>query len=175
MSDLLSRLDQQKFVREWADKFDALASMANTTRTGVASIAAAIGQNFAALKANLDAHSDAVEQLDVYNQIWAKMFLCLLERIVEIHLAMLGEPEEPQRVKDLAKEDFQALLQECKARVLEEREVYIKTLRAQAEDERRMATESETVKEAFQDTKTLISTPGGDGSDIPDGAEIFGG
>ena len=173
MSTLKLQLEQQEFVRVWSDKFDALANMANSTRNGVASIAAAVGQNFAAVKANLEANSDAIEQLDIYNQIWAKMFLCLLECILEIN-GIVPAPE----IKDRAKNDFQALFVECKARVVEEREAYIKAIRARVEEEQRAATkpsEEDMAKETLSSAESSISTFGGEGSAIPDGAEIFGG
>ena len=179
MSNLSLMIDQQKFLKEWADKFDALANMANTTRNGVASIAAAIGQNFAALKANLDLNSSALEQLDVYNQIWAKMFLGILERIVQINNQFTHQsgyvPKDNKEIREEAKEIFHALLNECKARVLEEREAYIKSLRAQAEAEQQQTNEGKVAEETLRNAEQSMSTFGGEGSDIPEGAEIFGG
>src|SRR5690349_15912094 len=179
MSTLPLMLDQQKFLKEWADKFNALVNMATTTRSGVASIAAAIAQNFAAVKANLDANSEALEQLDVYNQVWAKMFLCLIERMIStsqiIQLQRGYVPLSDQEIKTQAKEDFTALLQECKSRVLEEREAYIKALRAQADNEQKRANEGTMAETALRNAEQSMSTVGGEGSAIPEGADIFGG
>lgn len=169
MSNLAALIDQQKFVENWSNKFETLSSMAMVTRDGVASIVAGIGQNFAALKVNLEANSDALEQLDIYNQIWAKMFLCLLERIVALPRSVL---DSDQDIKNRAKEDFQALIRECKLAVFEERKAYVEAMRAQAIKEN---TEEAVAEQALRNAEQSLSTAGGEGSTIPDDAEIFGG
>lgn len=170
MSNLSVLIDQQKFVENWANKFETLTNMATSTRDGVTSIVAGIGQNFAALRINLEANSDALEQLDIYNQMWAKMFLCLLERIVA--LPSRSKLESDQDIKDKAKEDFQALIRECKLAVFEERKAYIEAMRAQAAKEN---TEENMAEQALRNAEQSLSTAGSEGSAIPDDAEIFGG
>lgn len=176
MDTLNKLLDQQEFIKSWAEKFNTLAHMATTTREGVASIVAGITQNFGAIQANLSAHSDAVEQLDVYNQIWAKMFLHVFEQLECAKYQYAGDSE---LIKVTGEEKFAAAFQECKATVLEEREAYVRHRQAQIEEQKMQAqtkTQDRVAEEALRSAEgTIISTPGGQGSAIPDGAEIFGG
>ena len=175
MNSLLNKAEQQEFVKQWTDKFEALAHMANTTREGVASIVAAVTQNFGAIQANLSMNSDAVEQLDIYNQIWAKLFVYIFEQLES--LKPLSVNLESSKAE--GRERFSAIFQECKDRVVEEREAYIKLRRQQVEEERKaqeQAKKQDTVaEETLRSAESAISMPGGEGSTIPEGAEIFGG
>lgn len=182
MSGSLIRAHQE-FTKTWTDKFNELNKMAGVTREGVASIATGLAQNFAALKANLDMNSDAMEQLDIFNQIWAKVFQLIIERIEqEKFLRTNNMPDSALRNSDLveiksnAQTSFQDMFQLAKDKVVEERQAYLKELRAKTEQEAKpVSTEEDIAREALINAERGISMAGGEGSAIPDGAEIFGG
>lgn len=162
-------------------------------RDGLGQMSVGVAQNLAAVKANLDSNSDALEQFDIFNQIWAKMILKLSERVaqtdyvVETRIAPQDLNEGDRAlIKERAREWFTAVFNEMREEVRVEREAYLKELRAkaaeiQAEQEKAVKEEERAKKEAEIAESTLrgaeqnLSTPGGQGSEIPAGAEVFGG
>lgn len=184
MSGSLIRAHEE-FTKLWTTRFNSLNEMAGKTREGVASIATGLAQNFAALKANLDMNSDAMEQLDIFNQIWAKMFLFIIERMEqEKFLRTNNIPDlvlrntDLEEIKSTAQTSFQDMFQLSKDKVIEERQAYLKELRTKVEQEAKTAepvTEEVMAREVLLNAERGISMAGGEGSAIPDGAEIFGG
>lgn len=175
------------FTKQWADKFNALNASVDTIRKGVASIASGVAQNLSAVKANLDMNSEATEQLDIFNQIWAKMLQRVVDRAETIDFMMQKgyssasqlSQDDLALIKAHAQDYFQELFLTCKGQVKEEREAYIKQLRERAEEEYKAAQatkKEETIAdEALRGAEQSLSNAGGQGSPIPDGAEVFGG
>lgn len=173
---------QTEFLNNWKDKFNGLLETVENVRHGLASVAGGIAQNLGGIKANLDMNSDAMEQLDIFNQIWAKMFVLLLEQIETIRLQ--GDPSVTREfIQARAKEGFADFFNHTKALVLEERIAYIKEMRekiAQEQAAQQTAQESaqkeaDMAESTLRGAETALSNAGGEGGAIPDGAEVFGG
>lgn len=177
---------QSDFTQQWADKFNGLLETVKRVQAGVGSIAGGVAQNLASVKANLDANGDALEQFDIFNQIWAKMFLKLAERTEQANYLILSgrkldELDDSDRtvIKDRAREWFGDIFQAMKVEVQEERDAYIKELRAKAAEVQKemddAKKEGDVAEQALRGAEQNLSVPGGEGSEIPAGAEVFGG
>lgn len=164
------------FVDEWDTKYTKSIGLMDTIRTGTASIAAGVAQNLGAIKANLDINSDAIEQFDIFNQIWARMLIRMAERIVYLENGATLAPEE---VKEKGREWFEATFKDLKEQVLQDRQAYMEARRQEMEAakaaEEQAKKEQSTAEETLRTAEQSISTPGGQGSDPPAEAEIFGG
>ncbi len=171
------------FIGEWEGKFTKTVELYDKMRTGIASISAGVAQNLGAIKANLDINSDAIEQFDIFNQIWARMLIRMAERIVYLENGATLSPEE---IKEKGREWFEATFKDLKEQVLHDRQAYMEARRAEmeatkaAEEQARQAEEQakkeqSTAEETLRSAETSISTSGGQGSDPPPEAEIFGG
>ncbi len=179
------------FVKQWADKFNALLKTVNNVQAGVGSIAGGVAQNLAGVKANLDANGDALEQFDIFNQIWAKMLMRIVQRAEQTdYMRVQGilsmehlSATDLDVIKDRSKDWFDATFMAMKEEVKEEREAYIKELRAKVAEQQAADTkekegakkEAAVAEEALRGAEQNLSVSGGHGSDIPAGAEVFGG
>lgn len=178
----ISKEEHQKLVHHVA----VLEGRLEKTREGLTSIAAGVAQNLASVKANLDMNSDALEQFDIFNQIWAKMFMRLSERVEQANYQLysgrkIDDLQDVDRdfIKVRAKEWFETVFLAIKEEVKEEREAYLVELRKKATEEmesQKQAKKEESVaEETLRSAEQTLSTAGGQGSEIPPDAEVFGG
>lgn len=191
MSEHLTNKQLQEKIALLEHHVATITGSHDKTREGVKSIIAGVGQNLAAMKANLDSNSEALEQFDIFNQIWGKMFIRICEKI-EYHavVGILGKApsditqEQLEGIKTAGREWFTAAFNIIKEEVKEEREAYLKELRQRAKEEmeRQSAAEEQAKKEEAVAEAALrnaeqptVSAPGGQGSSIPEGAQVFGG
>lgn len=182
----VSKRDLEAFEKEWKHRITTLEGRVQLVRDGVGSIAAGVAQNLASVKANIDSNGDALEQFDIFNQIWAKMFMKMSELIAQtdyLHAGGLQVVDLKERdlayIKEHAKDWFENSFNVAKAEVKEEREAYIKELRTKAVEFQKAQEEAKKEEAVAESTlrgaEQILSTPGGQGSEIPEGAEVFGG
>jgi hypothetical protein len=185
MREVLSKVD--KFSKEWTTKFNSLVDTVNTIRKGVASIATGVAQSIGQLKANIDVQGDALETLDAYNQVWGRVMIRLMERIYQADMQIQQgikdpkelTPEQVELIKAHAEDYFRELVNTTMAQVKEDRARVIAEMRAKAEAEQKAQEQAKSEQQVAEETMLAaeknISTPGGDGAEIPAGAEVFGG
>jgi len=165
----------------------------DTVRNGLQSISVGVAQNLAALKANLDVNADGLEQLDIFNRIWAKVLIrssmrqAQFQYLIDNNLKLEELKDNDLAViKEQGNEWFEATFVAMKAEVVEEREAYLKELRAKAaeiqSEQEKAAKEAEQAKkegevaeEALRGAGQGIAALGGHGSEIPAGVQVFGG
>mgnify|MGYP003417569069 CR=1 FL=1 len=168
----------------------ALDGRLQLVREGMGSIATGVAQNLASIQANLSNNGDALEQFDIFNQIWSKMFMRIIERQEQTaYLHATGKLEidlfesDREVIRTKAREWFDLTFQNLKDIVKEERDAYIKELRARVQAEHEKAQqeaeqakkEGEVAEEALRGAEQSLSASGGQGSEIPAGVETFGG
>jgi len=170
-----------------------LSTRIDTVRNGLQAMSVGVAQNLAAVKANLDVNADGLEQLDIFNRVWAKVLIHLSMRqaqsqyLIDNNLKVEELKENDlAAIKEQGNEWFEATFNAMKAEVVEEREAYLKELRVraaeiQAEHERvakeaeQAKKEGEVAEEALRGAGQGIATLGGHGSEIPAGVQVFGG
>jgi len=185
VEQLLDR--HKKFIDEWVEKFNALAKIVNTQEDRLKAVAISSAQEFGKLLANQQTLANSIDHIDTNVLVTAKVLKEIfgqLQQIDDIFLAMKGQ-EVP--VPDVDREDvmekaelwfngivagaFKAVREEMKAA----QEAKDKA-KAEAEAAAKTAAEAKTAEEVLQkaEEKTM-APPGGQGADIPEGAQLFGG
>jgi len=189
--------EQASFRKEWADKFNGMQDRFQK-------IVVATGQQLAQINANQQVHSNVLEALDVNIQATAKAVREVYGRFQQIdhHLQSIAQPhgsdvgvdfelsqENLAVIKDRAQDAYDATMKECFRQVHEERKAAIEEQRRAAEEAKKKAVEeaaaavkakeeASTAEEVLQEAESssrLSTQAGGQGSDIPAGAEVFGG
>jgi nitrogenase subunit NifH len=164
------------FIQSMTQQFNGVVRMANAIREGVASMSGAMTQALQGIRGNMDNQSNALENLDVYNQIFGRMLLRVIERVI-----CLEKPQaQGDEVKQIAEDLFNDLFTETKARVIEERTAYIEKMRAEAreaEEAEQAKKEQGIAEEALLNaSKPSLHTQPPDGPpQHPEGADFFGG
>ena len=186
--------------KEWGDfrsdmirRFNSLVNNLNDHKKRFDRIVIATTQRFASVQVSLEAFSQALEQLDAHSQTVARTQLEVFGRLAQIekHLASQGfnfedlTPSDIEEIKISAREAFEATWNNCYRIVLQMREAAIKAQREAAEKAKKEAeeakkdeqeaTRAEEELQTAESTSNLVDEPGGEGSEIPEGAEVFGG
>lgn len=201
--DLSARIarDHDSFRKEWSSKFNGLGKQMDELTGRFKKIVMATGQQLAQIQTNIQVHSNVLEQLDINVQAVGKMHLENYGRFeqIDVFLSMLEQlddltQEQLTEIRERAKESYEATMNECFRQVHEERAAAVKDQRQAAEKAKKEATEeaeasaearkeaedkeeSEMAQHALQDAETrgISTNVGGQGADIPDGADVFGG
>jgi len=181
--------EYKSFRDEWADKFNSLSNRFEK-------FIVAVGQQLAGVSANQQIHSNVLERLDINIQAVDRgvreaygrfeMLDTLLQKS-DLDFAELTA-EELASIKESAQETYKDTMQECFRQVNEERKAAIEEQRAaakkaaeeakKASEEEAQKAEAEVVEQEMQkaeEPSTMLTEPGGEGSKIPEGAEVFGG
>lgn len=180
--------DVDSFKREITRRFNSLVDRANQLQENFQQIVSATGHQLATLRANQEVHMDAIEQLDIYNQANARAILECYGRFEQISLFLekLGHKpedltaEEIDTVKKAAKEAYETTMASCFQVVREEREAKLKEIQEQRkkekEEQAKAQSEQQSAEEEIRsaEERKLVDEPGGEGADIPEGAEVFG-
>ena len=160
-------------------------------------LAAGMAKQLAGLNANQQVHAEVLEKLDVNTQVLAQMIKNLYGKLeqVDVFIARISEypnmsveltdlsSQDAKEIKDRADEIFNDVMRDMFRQIHEERKAAMEEHRLAAEKEKEEAAEAEKAKkeaeqseEALQATEQeIVGEPGGEGSSIPEGAEVFGG
>jgi hypothetical protein len=186
--------DLIEFKNTWADKFNEMSQSVSDLTTRFKAIVTATGQQLSVINANIGVHMEAIEQLDIYNQVNARAILECYGRFSQIDVILQNmesilrtqfeygdsvtrfSQSDLEAIKKDARQCYEDTMQNCFELVREERAQKLKEYRAEQE-KARQEEEAKRAEDELKDSeaKKLVSEPGGDGASIPEGAEVFGG
>ena len=164
-------------------------------------LAVEAAQQMGLISATQQVHSDIIEKLDINTQVLAKMVREAYGKLeqADVYLGRVKEEwgkfpdaselsydltsQEAREVRDRADELFSDVMKEMFRQVHEEREAAKEEHRKAAQKEKEEAekaqkakAEAERAEESLQEAESkIVGEPGGQGSSIPEGAEVFGG
>lgn len=142
---------------------------------------------FGTVETNQQVVTQCIEQLDVQRQVHEQIMREAYARFQLLDSFLQGQNARfddlsPQQVEDIkrdARDTFNALFDSKLELVQEEREAEIKRQQEEAKKAQKAKDEAERAEEALRTAESPDSLknqePGGEGAEIPEGAQVFGG
>jgi hypothetical protein len=175
--------DAQKFREEWADKFNGLKERFDR-------IVPAIAQQFAQVQVNSQINAQCINNIDLQQQAMLKILKRVFGKFEVIDAIFRSQNVniddlDYEAIKRLAEDTYTAVAEECVEIAEQERAAAIKSLEesgkkaceevAAAERAKKEAETAEAALRQAHEEDRIVREPGGPGTEIPAGAEVFGG